>query len=196
MTNELKGEVELILPIGKNLTKFSANDTKKDLANYWDKDFIKDKMQHITSPKDKMLCEFLWRSGVRISEALSIRKQDIDFKNYMIRVRWLKSRKYNERMVPMHPTLKLILEAYTGGFNAEDKIFPYTRTRAYQIVHKWFAGHPHQFRHSYAVNFLRQGGRLEILHRLLGHKSLQATMEYTKIVPLDQGQELLKISFD
>lgn len=196
MTDELKGTVELILPTGKNLTKLDTKVQKKDLAKYWDASEINYKLGLIDKPKDKMLCIFLWMTGVRVTEALSVRKQDIDFKNYMIRIRWLKSRKYNERMLPIHPTLKMILEAYVGGFNQEDLLFPYTRINAYRIVRKWFAGHPHQFRHSFAVNWLKQGGRLEVLHRVLGHKSLQATMEYTKIVPVDQAQELYKIRFD
>lgn len=57
-------------------------------------------------------------------------------------------------------------------------------------------GHPHQFRHSFAVNWLRNNGDIIILHRILGHTKIQTTMEYLKIVPTDQGKELLKINFD
>jgi len=56
-------------------------------------------------------------------------------------------------------------------------------------------GHPHQFRHSFAVNWLRCGGELVVLSRMLGHSNIQSTMEYLKIVPLDVGKELLKIQF-
>ncbi|EHO05416.1 hypothetical protein HMPREF9714_03354 [Myroides odoratimimus CCUG 12901] len=40
----------------------------------------------------------------------------------------------------------------------------------------------HMSRHSFATNFLMQGGRVEILQRLMGHSSLQMTMVYVHIV--------------
>lgn len=71
-----------------------------------------------------------------------------------------------------------------------------TRQRAWQLTQKYLGGHPHQLRHSFAVNWLRSGGEIVVLHRMLGHSKVQTTMEYLKIVPTDQGKELLKIQFD
>ena len=169
---------------------------RKDLAKYWDKDFINETLSSISKHSDSMLCRFLWMSGVRITEALSIQKKDIDFKNYMLRVKWLKSRKYKERIVPIHPTLRSILQIYTASMNQDDRVFPMTRQRAWQIVKKYFKGHPHQFRHSFAVNWLRSGADIVTLHRILGHSKFQTTQEYLKIVPVDQGKELIKVQFE
>jgi integrase len=115
-----------------------------------------------------------------------------------MRLKWLKSRKYKHRIVPIHPRLKDILEIYTATLNQEDKIFPYTRQRADKIIKKHFGqeGHAHRFRHSFAVNWLRSEGDIVTLHRILGHSKIQTTMEYLKIVPIDQGKELIKIKFD
>jgi integrase len=142
-----------------------------------------------------MLMTFLWRSGVRITEAVSLRKCDIDFANYTMKLRWLKSRKYQHRIAPMHPYLKDMLQLYTASMLAEDRVFPITRQWAWQCCKKYLGGHPHQIRHSFAVNWLRSGGDIVILHRILGHAKIQTTMEYLKIVPIDQGKELLKVTF-
>ncbi len=143
-----------------------------------------------------MLLQFLWMSGVRITEAVSLRKSDIDFQHYTVNVLWQKSRKYRRRIVPIHPRLRELLQYYTGSMRQEDRVFPMTRQRAWQLTQKYLGGHPHQLRHSFAVNWLRSGGEIVVLHRMLGHSKVQTTMEYLKIVPTDQGKELLKIQFD
>lgn len=188
---------ELVLP---NLnTKDLTNSTERlmmELPKYWEKDYINRCISNITNISHKMLIKFLWMSGVRITEGISIRKSDIDFRNYMMRVRWLKSRKYKERILPIHPTLKQILEVYTAPLKTEERVFNITRQRAWQLTRKYLGGHPHQLRHSFAVNWIRNGGDMIILHKILGHSKIQTTMEYLKIVPIDQGKELLKINFD
>ena len=58
--------------------------------------------------------------------------------------------------------------------------------------------HPHTFRHSFAVNYLRQADSandLVILRKLMGHSSILTTMKYLDIVPRDQAKQLAKIQF-
>jgi len=178
-----------------NLTKSSIN-VKRDNVNYWSKDYINERIELTKNHQHKMLLKFLWMTGVRITEATLLRKEDIDFSNYIMTVRWLKSRKYNYRNVPIHPQLKDILQLYTATMRLNERVFPISRQRAWQIVKKNLNGHPHQFRHSFAVNWLRNDGNIVILSQILGHSKLQTTMEYLKIVPIDQGKELLRIRFD
>lgn len=194
MTQE-QNEIEIMNPGSKSLTN-STRLVKRDFAKYWDKDYINSKIDLINDSRDKMFIRFLWMSGVRTSEAIGIKKSDLDFRNYVVRVKWLKNRKYNERIVPLHPKLKDILEVYVAGINLDDKVFNFTRQRAFQIVKQYLGGGGHRLRHSFAVNWLRCNGDLATLHRVLGHSKIQTTMEYLKIVPIDQGKELIKISFD
>jgi integrase/recombinase XerD len=110
-------------------------------------------------------------------------------------IRWLKSRRWNERNVPLHSRLAELLEMYSGGMNLDDKIFPFTRIRGYYITKKWLGVSPHKLRHSFAVNWLRNGGDLAQLKAMLGHTYLNTTGEYLKIVPVDVAKELEKIKF-
>lgn len=184
----------VVIPSNQNLT-ISARSVKQDLPKYWDREHINATLATIENHQHKMFLRFLWMSGVRITEAVTLRKQDIDCDHDVMRVRWLKSRKYRERNVPLHPRLKDLLQLYTAPMKADARVFPFTRQRGWQICKKYFNGHPHQFRHSFAVNWLRCGGDIVVLHRVLGHAKIQTTMEYLKIVPTDQGRELLRVEF-
>jgi integrase len=195
-----QGEYIKELPVvvdrkGQDLT-IRARVVKKDFAHYWDKDFVNQRIDAVANHEHKMFLRFLWMSGVRVSEAVGLRKMDIDFQNYTMTVRWLKSRKYNNRVVPLYPRLRDVLQVYVATLKAEDRVFPFTRQNAWMLTKKYLGGHPHQLRHSFAVNWLRCGGDIVVLHRVLGHSKIQTTMEYLKIVPVDQGKELIKISFD
>ena len=182
------------IPSSQDLT-ISSRTERVDIAKYWEKDFINERLAATTDHKKRMYCTYLWRTGVRVTESVSIQKKDIDFVNDVQVVKWLKSRKYLRRVVPMHPHIKDLLQVYTAAMKADDYVFPFTRQRAYQIVKEVMGGSPHQFRHSFAVNWLRCKADIVILSKILGHSKLNTTMEYLKIVPLDQGKELMKVSF-
>lgn len=186
-------EIEVLKP--QNLTNSSREVKPSDLPKYWNKEYIVEKIEPIKNYKHKMLMRFLWMTGLRVTEAVNLRKSDIDFQNYIMTVRWQKSRKFNYRNVPIHPNLKDILQLYTASMKADELVFPITRQRAWQIVKKYLGGHPHKFRHSFAVNWLRCDGDITILSRIMGHSKLQSTMIYLNIVPVDQGKELMKIEF-
>lgn len=186
---------EIIVLNRQDLTNKVESVNKLDIRKYWDRDYINQQLDLVNNPQHRMLLQFLWMSGLRITEAVSLSKGKIDYQNYVMRVRWLKSRKYHERIVPMHPRLRELLLLFTAAMNADERIFPITRQRAWQLTQKYMHGHPHQMRHSFAVNWLRCGGDIVTLHRILGHSKIQTTMEYLKIVPVDQGKELMKIQF-
>jgi len=185
---------DLVVSNNQDLTIHNRK-VKADLRKYWDRDYINTCINNIKNNNHKMLLRFLWMTGVRISEALNVRKRDLNFDDYLMRIRWLKSRKWKERIIPMHPLLKDVLELYVANCKADNLVFPISRQRAYQITKKHLKGSPHQLRHSFAVNWLKCDGDLVMLHRILGHSKIQTTMEYLKIVPVDQGKELIKIKF-
>jgi len=178
----------------KNLTK-SIQDVNG--IKYWRRNYIVSQINKISNRRHKMLLQFLWMTGVRISEALYICKSDIDFKNYFVKIRWQKSKKGRHRNIPLHPNLKDMLDYYTASFNQDDLIFPFSRQRAFQIIKRYMGGNPHMFRHSFAVNWIVQGGSIVVLSRMMGHSDIKVTyQQYGQIAPVDQGQELIKIKFD
>lgn len=168
---------------------------KSDLPEYWTREEVHQILDGVTDASHRMLFTYLWMSGNRITEALSLKRRDLDFDNFLITIRWLKNRKFNSRNIPMHPNLKQLLMLYCSNMKADDLIFDISRQRAWQLCQKYANANPHKFRHSFAVNWLKCGGSLVILSQVLGHSDIRVTMEYLRIVPIEQGQELLKVSF-
>ena len=54
--------------------------------------------------------------------------------------------------------------------------------------------HPHRFRHTFAVNFLRNGGSVFHLQQLLGHSSLTMVRKYVVLADADIQREHIKAS--
>lgn len=168
---------------------------KKELRKYLDKENIVAKLNDLSPGKDKMFLITLWMTGLRVTEIISLRKRDLDFNNHIMTIRYLKSRKFFERIVPFKKELGDMLQIYTLNMKADDRLFPMQRARAWKITKKLLGISPHQLRHSFAVHYLRQGGRIEDLKRLLGHSNVVTTFEYLKIVPSDLAKELEKVNF-
>lgn len=191
----MKEKSKDIIDLGnKSLTKPKGN-VKKGFRKYWDKEYINKCIDQIQNPKHRVIIKTLWYTGMRVSEVINIKKKDIDLENYTIRIKWLKNRKYQERIIPMHPDLQNILQFFIADLNKDERLFQMSRQRVYQITKKYLKGSPHQIRHSFAVNWLRNDGDLVQLKRMLGHSHINATMEYLRIVPKDIGKQLLKIDF-
>ena len=177
----------------------SRQNVKSDGISYFDKDKLIYLLKQIPPGMHNILFQFLWRTGCRVTEAVSLLKKDIDFENNIICIRWLKSRKYNYRNIPLHSSLRNVLYMYVDRLRHDEKLFPISRQRVYQLCQKYNLDHPHKIRHSFAVNFLRQSDRpmaLIELKELLGHANIKTTMEYLKIVPQNQAKALEGISFD
>lgn len=187
----------------KNLTKDFINVKKDEQLKYLNRDEVHEILDGIKGAKEKLLILFMWYTGCRVTEVINVRKRDIDFTNKEIQIRWLKNRKYLYRTMPIHKDIKQLLELTTVAKGLDDLIFPYSRQRVWQIIkksvgsyHSWV--HPHTFRHSFAVNYLRQADSandLVILRKLMGHSSILTTMKYLDIVPRDQAKQLAKIEF-
>ncbi len=144
--------------------------------------------------RDTALLELLYSAGLRISEALSIRLQDIDFDN-----EWLMpiGKGNKQRLVPLGTKAKNNLLAWIQKgrpltnpqsdcviLNARGK--PLTRMGAWKIIHSFTAEFgkrisPHTFRHSFATHCLIGGMDLRILQEILGHADLTTTQIYTHL---------------
>jgi integrase len=139
------------------------------------------------------------RTGMRLGEVLSMKKADIDFNGCFI---YLKETKSGEpRAVPMMDQVKGTLAQLAIGKADADFIFvnrngdPYKslRTVFESAVHR--AGLKdfrfHDLRHTFASDFLRTGGDIYILARILGHSTVSMTERYGH---LTKGHMLSQLS--
>lgn len=149
--------------------------------------------------RDLALIEFLYGTGLRISEVVSLRLSQIDLTRGTLRVL---GKGNKERMIPIAgeavARLKDYLEVRTiflreRGFADNGTIWlgnrgaPLSRHRAYQIIRRTFERltgqwvSPHTLRHSFATHLLDHGADLRAVQELLGHSSLNITEKYTHV---------------
>jgi integrase/recombinase XerD len=134
--------------------------------------------------RDYALILFLYASGARISEALSLMREDID--EGWLYIRHAKGDK--ERVVPLAEIAVDAVDAYLSELSFEKGHLWYnykggvlSRISAYKITQKYLGVSPHVIRHSYATSLIRGGADLRVVQELLGHASLLTTQIYTHI---------------
>ncbi len=138
--------------------------------------------------RDYALILFLYATGTRISECLSLRREDIE--GEWLRIRHAKGDK--QRIVPIAKVAVDAIHAYLNAFKYEkDYIWcnyrgeNLSRISAYKITKKYLGISPHILRHSYATSLIRGGADLRVVQELLGHASLLTTQIYTHIQKQD-----------
>lgn len=172
---------------------------KSQIIPHFTKEEMIEHLVYMNDNRDKILMNFLWRTGLRVSEAIAITKEYIDLRNEEITIKWLKNRKTKYRIIPIHDSLKMILGMFIAHMNNADRIFPISRQRVSQICIKHGFNNPHKIRHSYAINFLRQSESpmaIVELRDLLGHSDIKTTMIYLQVVPMQLKKSIKNISFD
>jgi len=149
--------------------------------------------------RNRALIALLADSGVRISEALRLRIEDVNFSTRTIAVRGGKGQK--DGMAMCGAKAVRALRAYLAvrhDAHPEDLLFvnrggqPLTRDWDTHIVHRPSrrAGlprvvGPHQLRHYSATSVLRTSGDLELTRQVLRHESLTMTLRYAHLARPD-----------
>jgi len=125
----------------------------------------------------------LFYTGIRRQEVINLKREDIDFKNNIIRI---KGKGSKERIVPLSLNLKNALECYfeteteiTNAFNIKKDTIRYY-CRQLDPYFKDIHLHPHLFRSSFAVWFKGIGGDSFMIKDIMGHSSLQMTDIYMR----------------
>ena len=150
--------------------------------------------------RDQALLEFIYASGVRVSEAASLRLADVDLAERTAKVFGKGSK---ERIVLIHDQAVAAMRAYLAhgrpvllGSGASDAFFVSARGGRYSAdsIRQMFkrtlaqAGldrsySPHSLRHAFATEMLDGGADLRSVQEMLGHASLSTTQIYTHVSP-------------
>ncbi len=148
--------------------------------------------------RDRCLLEVLYATGMRVSELVGLRGDQVDRKLGLARI-WGKGGK--ERLVPLGEEALAWLEEYLGKsrpllLGAGQSVFlfvtqrggPMTRQAFWYLIKRYArqAGiikplSPHTLRHAFATHLLNHGANLRAVQMLLGHSSLSTTQIYTHV---------------
>ncbi len=146
--------------------------------------------------RDYVMFELLYSSGLRVSELISLKLEDINFDAGFVRVLGKGSK---ERIVPLHMRAIGRVKEYISRQRPEilkKKRSPYifvtrrggpmTRQRFWQTIKALgrklgIEISPHTMRHSFATHLLEGGADLRSLQKMLGHADISTTQIYTKV---------------
>jgi integrase/recombinase XerC len=147
--------------------------------------------------RDAAVLGLLYGSGLRISEALSLKRKDIPAPGAGD-VLVVKGKGGKERMVPVLPQVLKLIADYdalcpydTGrdgpmfigarGGPLSPRIVQLAMARLRGALGLPATATPHALRHSFASHLLARGGDLRAIQELLGHASLSTTQIYTAV---------------
>jgi site-specific recombinase XerD len=124
----------------------------------------------------------LMGGGLRRSEIYGITRQDVNEEQGTIRVL---GKGHQWRWIAPGET---VIKATLGAMEFSDRLCPQAADDVVYRIARRIARranirgrfHPHRFRHSYATTFLDEGGGLEELQHILGHKRIEQTLYYAR----------------
>lgn len=147
--------------------------------------------------RNRAMFELMYACGLRVSEIVSLRVDDIDLNEQILRVTG-KGKK--ERIIPFYDEaadiLKLYLNKVRKKWCSEKERICFLNQKGKQLTTRGveyildkvvmkssllLKVHPHMFRHSFATHLLDNGADLRIVQELLGHSSLSTTQIYTHV---------------
>ena len=149
----------------------------------------------------KTIFMLIYGTGLRISEAVNLRVEDIDSTNMRLFVRNGKGererytvlpkaslemlRKYYKMYNPKHPEGYMFLNEYGNPLKVERLRVFFRRYRRKAKISEDFI--VHSLRHSFATKLVEEGVSLVQVKELLGHSCIRSTMEYVHIAKIELG---------
>lgn len=149
-----------------------------------------------TGLRDKAMLETLYACGLRVSELISLKVEDLDLRSGFISC---VGKGNKERIVPIGKTASEWIAAYVenvrGRRSARSEYLfltklgrPMSRVMFWKIIRKYAIQAnitkpitPHVLRHSFATHLLERGADLRSLQEMLGHASIATTQIYTHV---------------
>jgi integrase/recombinase XerD len=165
----------------------------KLLPNVLSKAEVKSILEALANIKHRTMLALIYSCGLRRSELLNLKPNDIDSKRNIIIIRSAKGKK--DRIAPLSEKVLLMLREYykaykpktwlfEGQFENEKYSEQSLQSVLKQALEKVKIKKPvtlHWLRHSYATHLLEAGTDLRYIQEILGHKSSKTTEIYTHV---------------
>lgn len=158
---------------------------------------IEDMLHNNLTPLEHVIMELLYSCGLRVSELVNLKINDIDLASKYVRCFGKGSK---ERIIPIGETAKQTVKEYlpqrdllikkynlntkrllileNGRMITRQDVYTFIHTQG-KLINKNIS--PHTLRHSFATHLLENGADLRIVQELLGHSDVSTTQLYTHI---------------
>ena len=203
--NAIKFYYERVLGGEKTFYTIERPRSEKTLPTVLSTDEVKRILQQVDNLKHKMLLMIAYSAGLRISELLNIRIEDIDSKRKCIKI--IQSKGKKDRYTVLSEKVLPLLREYYTHYKPRVYLFEgdagskYSHTSVEAILHRAVAKAGikkrvtmHTLRHSFATHLLEQGTDIRYIQSLLGHEDARTTQIYTHITT--KGFEQIKSPLD
>ena len=148
--------------------------------------------------RNKAMLELMYSSGLRVSELVNLKVNDIDLVNSSVRIFGKGSK---ERIIPLNDYATVALKNYilyyrTSLFKHGENNYLFLNNHGNKMTRQGFFKilskiakekniktelSPHTLRHSFATHLLKHGADLRSIQELLGHSDISTTQIYTHI---------------
>lgn len=162
-------------------------------------------LSELKGQRDKAMLEILYATGIRVTELISLRVDDVNLAGGYIKVR----KKNTERHIPLGNLSLKCLKDYMNKVRPllirteeEKTLFINTNgqkmtRQGYWKILKQYKDQakidkeitPHTIRHSFAVHMLQNGAEIKTVQELLGHTDVASTMMYTQMANMDEKDD-------
>lgn len=160
--------------------------------------------------RDRALLLTLLDTGLRVSELARLRVRDLNLDNGAIEVKpYRTGHKSKTRIVFLGIKTRKAIWRYLADRDTklDEPLFlsrdgnPLNRNSIRQLINRIgiranIKAYPHKFRHTFAVNFLKNGGDAFTLQYLLGHTDLTMTKRYVRLASMDTSKIHLRSPVD
>ena len=158
---------------------------------------IEEMLHNNLTPLEHVIMELLYSCGLRVSELVNLKTNDIDLSSKYVRCFGKGSK---ERIIPIgeiakkavteymperdflvkkyNLNTKLLLIQNSGRFITRQDVYTFIHAQG-KLIHKNIS--PHTLRHSFATHLLENGADLRVVQELLGHSDVSTTQLYTHI---------------
>jgi len=166
---------------------FKRPKSEKKLPRVIDGEFIKTQLSKINNLKHKTILTLTYSVGLRVSEIVNLKIEDIDSKRMLVHIKNTKGRK--DRIVPLSETVLGLLRIYYKEYKPKEYLFNGQNSTQYSIgscqkIYKKYIDSNssiHTLRHSSFTNLLESGTDLRIIQKIAGHSSSKTTEIYTHV---------------
>ena len=162
-------------------------------------------LSELKGQRDKAMLEVLYSTGIRVTELISLKLEDVNLTNGYIKVK----KKNSERHIPLGNLSLKCLKEYINKVRPlhirteeEKTLFintngqKMTRQGYWKILKQYKEQAkidkditPHSIRHSFAVHMLQNGAEIKTVQELLGHTDIASTMMYTQIANMNSKND-------
>lgn len=178
--------------MNSNKIGISSAKKPKSLPVILSRDEIEKILQLMTNTKHKLLLSLAYGAGLRVSEVIALRVQDLNLEELTIHIKQAKGQK--DRISVLPEKLLNQLQDFVSLKNGHDFVFASERggVLSTRTVQKIFENALkvsnikknvtfHSLRHSFATHLLENGIDVRYAQELLGHQNIRTTQIYTHV---------------